>query len=124
MPGVGPIVAITFTPALGDLTRFANFKSLCAYFGVKPKKDQSGDVDCTGRISNVGDGMVRTALFKAAMVLLTRTTRFLAQKAWAVQVAGRVQGPILGARDRVEPRECKWARGGWTTLVRSTRPLL
>jgi len=87
VPGVGPVVAITFTSAVGDPTRFAKSKMLGAHFGLTPKKYQSSEVDRTGRISKVGDAMVRTALFEAATVLLTRTTRFSALKAWALRVA-------------------------------------
>lgn len=87
--GVGPIVAITFTSAVDDPTRFAKSKTLGAHFGLTPKKYQSGEVDRTGRISKVGDAMVRTALFEAATVMLTRTARFSALKAWALRVASR-----------------------------------
>lgn len=89
VPGVGPIVAITFTSAVDDPTRFAKSKTLGAHFGLTPKKYQSGEVDRTGRISKVGDAMVRTALFEAATVMLTRTARFSALKAWALRVASR-----------------------------------
>ena len=50
-------------------------------------KYQSGEVDRTGRISKVGDAMVRTALFEAANVMLSRATRFSTLKAWALRVA-------------------------------------
>ena len=43
----------------------------------------------TGSISRVGDGMVRTALYEAAHILLTRATRFSALKRWAMEVARR-----------------------------------
>ena len=43
----------------------------------------------TGRISKVGDAMVRTALFEAANVMLTRAVRFSRLKAWALGVASR-----------------------------------
>ena len=37
-----------------------------------PTKYQSGETDVTGRISKLGDGSVRTALYEAANVILTR----------------------------------------------------
>ncbi|MGY0782773.1 IS110 family transposase, partial [Azospirillum argentinense] len=37
----------------------------------------------------VGDAMVRTALYEAANVLLSRTTRFSTLKRWALEVAKR-----------------------------------
>ena len=45
--------------------------------------------DLDGGISRVGDTMVRTALYEAAHIMLTRATRFSALKRWAVDVAKR-----------------------------------
>ena len=42
-----------------------------------------------GRISKWGDAMMRTALYEAAQVLLTRVKRWCALKAWAAQVSRR-----------------------------------
>src|SRR5918998_2038861 len=89
VPGVGAIVAITFTSAVDDPARFRRSKDVGAHFGLAPRKYQSGETDRTGRISKVGDGMVRTMLFEAANAMLTRVTRFSALKAWAMRVAGR-----------------------------------
>ena len=43
----------------------------------------------TGGISKVGDAMVRTVLYEAANVMLTRTSRFSTLKRWALEVAKR-----------------------------------
>jgi transposase len=87
VPGVGPVVAVTYKTAIDDPTRFRKSKDLGPYFGLTPSKYQSGEVDWTGRISKVGDAMVRTALFEAANVMLSRVTRFSRLKAWALRVA-------------------------------------
>ena len=89
VPGVGAVVAITFTTAVDDPARFAGSKAVGAHFGLTPKKYQSGETDVTGGITRVGDAMVRTALYEAANVLLSRTTRFSALKRWALDVAKR-----------------------------------
>jgi transposase len=60
-----------------------------AYFGLVPRKYQSGEIDRTGRITKVGDAMARTALFEAANVMLSRTVRFSALKAWAMRIGTR-----------------------------------
>ena len=60
-----------------------------AYFGLTPKKYQSGETDITGAVSRVGDAMVRTALYEGAHILLTRAVRFSALKRWAIEVAKR-----------------------------------
>jgi len=89
VPGVGAVVAMTFRSAIDQPERFAKSKVVGAHFGLTPKKYQSGEIDRTGRISKVGDAMVRTALFEAANVMLTRAVRFSTLKAWALRVAGR-----------------------------------
>jgi transposase len=43
----------------------------------------------TGRISKIGDAGVRTALYEAANVLLTRTRKASSLKKWAMGVAKR-----------------------------------
>jgi len=86
-PGVGPVVAVTYKTAIDDPGRFRKSRDVGPYFGLTPSKYQSGEVDWTGRISKVGDAMVRTALFEAANVMLSRVTRFSALKAWALRVA-------------------------------------
>ena len=89
VPGVGPLVAITFTSAVDDPARFGRSRAVGAHFGLTPKKYQSGETDVTGGISKVGDAMVRTALYEAANVMLTRAGRFSALKRWALEVARR-----------------------------------
>jgi transposase len=89
VPGVGAVVAITFTSAIDDPHRFARSKAVGAHFGLTPRKYQSGEIDRTGRISKAGDAMVRTALYEAANVMLTRAVRFSALKAWGMKVAAR-----------------------------------
>jgi len=71
-PGVGPLVALTCVAAIDDPARFPSSKSVGAHFGLTPKKYQSGETDVSGRISKMGDGSVRTALYEAAHVILTR----------------------------------------------------
>ena len=61
-PGVGAEVAITFTSAIDDPSRFARSRAVGAHFGLTPKRCQSGETDVTGGISKVGDAMVRSAL--------------------------------------------------------------
>jgi transposase len=89
VPGVGAVVALTFVAAVDDPTRFRRSKDVGAHFGLTPKRYQSGETDVVGGITRVGDASVRVALYEAANVLLTRTTRFSALKRWAMEVAKR-----------------------------------
>ena len=88
-PGVGVIVALTYVAAIDDPGRFRSSKAVGAHFGLTPKKYQSGETDVTGRISKVGDAGVRTALYEAANVILTRPVKGSALKSWAARLANR-----------------------------------
>ncbi len=71
------------------VSRFTSSKAVGAHVGLTPKKYQSGETDVTGGVNKVGDAMVRTALYEAANVLLSRTTRFSTLKRCALEVAKR-----------------------------------
>ncbi len=89
VPGVGALVAVTFTSGVDAPERFTRSRAVGAHFGLTPKKHQSGETDITGAVSRVGDVMVRTALYEAAHILLTRAVRFSSLKRWALEVAKR-----------------------------------
>jgi transposase len=88
-PGVGVLVALTYVAAIDDPGRFKSSKAAGAHFGLTPKKYQSGETDVTGRISKIGDASVRTALYEAANVILTRPVKGSSLKSWAMRVAKR-----------------------------------
>jgi len=88
-PGVGAIVGLTYAYAIDDPARFKSSKQVGAHFGMTPKKYQSGETDYTGRISKNGDKGVRTALFEAAHVILTKPVKGSALKSWAMRLAKR-----------------------------------
>ena len=88
-PGVGVLVALTYVAAIDDPGRFRSSKSAGAHFGLTPKKYQSGETDVTGRISKIGDASVRTALYEAANVILTRPVKGSSLKSWAMRIAKR-----------------------------------
>src|ERR1700730_12027489 len=77
VPGVCPVVAVTFKSAVDDPSRIAKSKAVGALFGLTTEKYQSGEKDVTGGITRTGDEMVRTALYEAANVLLSRITGWL-----------------------------------------------
>ena len=91
-PGVGVLVALTFMSAVDAPERFRSSRAVGPHFGLTPKKYQSGETDYSGRISKVGDVGVRTALYEAANVILTRPVKGSDIKSWAVAVARRA-GP-------------------------------
>lgn len=89
VPGVGPIVSLNFIAAVDDVGRFARATDVGAYLGLTPRRYQSGEIDYSGRISKRGNAAMRTLLFEAANILITRVRRFSPLKAWAVRLAAR-----------------------------------
>jgi len=56
IPGVGPITALLFKATIDEPSRFRSAKDVGAYFGLTPKRWQSGEtIDRQGRISKMGD---------------------------------------------------------------------
>ena len=89
VPGVGPVVALTFRATVDVPARFKTSKAVGAVFGLTPRRHQSGEIDRMGGISRCGDAMMRTMLFGAAQVMLTRTIKWSWLKAWGVKIARR-----------------------------------
>jgi transposase len=87
VPGVGPVVALTYRATVDVPARFRNSKAVGAVFGLTPAKHQSGEVDRTGAISRCGDEMMRMMLYEAAQILLVRSAKWSWLKAWAMKIA-------------------------------------
>jgi transposase len=88
-PGVGAIVGLTYVAAVDDPARFKSSKGVGAHFGLTPRKYQSGETDITGRISKIGDAAVRSVLFEAAHIILTKAVKGGPLKSWAMRLAKR-----------------------------------
>jgi len=89
VPGVGAITALCFRATIVDPTRFKKSRSVGAYVGLTTRRYASGELDWTGRISKCGDAMLRSYLYEAANVLLTRVAKWSTLKAWGIRLAKR-----------------------------------
>jgi transposase len=87
VPGVGPVVALTFRATVDVPARFRNSKAVGAVLGLTPSKYQSGEINRTGAISHCGDKMMRVMLYEAAQSMLTRIIKWSWLKAWAMKIA-------------------------------------
>jgi transposase len=90
VPGVGVVVALAYKAVIDDPARFKRSTSVGAYIGLTPRRYQSGEVDRAGHISKCGDSLLRSYLFEAANVLLTRHPKPCALKAWGLALAARI----------------------------------
>ncbi len=69
--------------------RFKRSKTVGVHLGLTPRRYQSGETDWSGRISKCGDGLLRAALYEAALVAMTRVKRWSWLRSWALRVARR-----------------------------------
>src|SRR5947209_3827679 len=87
VPGVGPVVSLTYRATVDVAARFGKSKAVEAVFGLTCSKYQSGEVDRNGRISRCGDKMMRVMLYEAAQSMLLRSAKWSWLKAWAMKIA-------------------------------------
>ena len=114
IPGVGPVVALTFRASVDVPARFKNSKAVGAAFGLTPSKYQSGEINRSGAISKCGDEMVRAMLYEAAHIMLVRSTRWSWLKAWAMKIAkkrGRKKAIVALARRLAVVMHRMWMDG-------------
>lgn len=68
--GVGPVTSLSFVLAVEDPARFADPRDVGAYFGLTPRRDQSGETDKQLPISKAGNQHVRQLLVQSAQYIL------------------------------------------------------
>ena len=103
VPGVGPVVALTYRATVDVPARFRKSKSVGAVFGLTCAKYQSGESERTGAISRCGDEMMRTMLYEAAQSMLFHSTKWSWLKAWAMKIA-RHRGMKKAINGKVDPK--------------------
>ncbi len=108
VPGVGPVVALTYRATVDVPARFRKSKAVGAVFGLTSAKYQSGEIDRSGRISRCGDEMMRVMLYEAAQSHVAFEEMVLAQG--------------LGDADRQAPRDEEGDRGAGAPAGRDHAP--
>ena len=66
IPGIGPLISLTFAAEIGEVSRFASPAKLVGYAGLAPRVSQSGERSATGRLSKAGSRTLRWAAVEAA----------------------------------------------------------
>jgi transposase IS116/IS110/IS902 family protein len=122
-PGIGPVTALCFLATIDDPRRFRRSRSVGAYVGLTTRRYASGEIDWTGRISKCGDKMLRSYLYEAANVLLTRVAKWSALKAWGIRLAKRSglrKAKVAVARKLAVILHRMWVEGRLPTRQRKT----
>jgi transposase len=66
IPGVGPLLSLTFAAEIGEVSRFPGPGKLIGYAGLAPRVSQSGERSATGALSKAGSRTLRWAAVEAA----------------------------------------------------------
>jgi transposase len=66
IPGVGPLISVTFASEIGEISRFSSPAKLVGYAGLAPRIIQSGERSATGRLSKAGSRQLRWAAVEGA----------------------------------------------------------
>jgi transposase len=90
VPGIGAMTALAFKAAIDDPKRFSSSTKVGPYLGLTPRQYQSGESEWIGGIGKANDPLLRSYLYEAAGVLMTRVRRSCPLKAWALRLAKRV----------------------------------
>lgn len=88
VPGVGPVVALTFRATLDTATRFTAAGQVSAFIGLVPREDSSGERRQRGHLTKAGPRELRSVLIQAAWACW-RSTGSGTLRAWAEQLAAR-----------------------------------
>ncbi len=66
IPGIGPLLGLTFAAEIGEVARFRSPGKLIGYAGLAPRVSQSGERSQTGALSKAGSRTLRWAAVEAA----------------------------------------------------------
>ncbi len=66
MPGIGPLLSLTFAAEIGEVSRFSGPGKLVGYAGLAPRVSQSGERSAIGSLSKAGSRTLRWAAVEAA----------------------------------------------------------
>lgn len=90
IPGVGMVTACSFVAAVEDPNNFPRSRSVGAWLGLTTKRYQSGEVDYDGHISRRGDSHLRSLLYEAATVILTRAHADSELRRWGLKLREKI----------------------------------
>jgi transposase len=100
IPGIGSQTAATVLAELGDVTRFESARAVAAFAGLTPSHHSSGtSVRRRTRLSKLGNGRLRKALFFPAMVAM-RHNEVVRTFAGRLLDRGKAKMAVVGASMR------------------------
>jgi transposase len=104
VPGVGPLISLTFVLTIGDPSRFSKSRQVGAYLGLVPRRRDSGDVSPQLGISKTGNTYLRQLLVNGSQYILGYRGADTDLRRWGLQHAsvggrgGRKRAVVAVAR--------------------------
>jgi len=114
IPGVGPICALMFWAVIGDPQRFARSADVGSYLGLAPKIHQSGLTLRQGRISKMGNKLLRSLLVHSSTLFMIHSKPGCSLRDWAMRVEqrrGRGKARVALARKLATIMLAMWKSG-------------
>jgi len=87
--GVGELTGLAFALTIGDKGRFEKSRTVGAFLGLRPRKDQSGGGDPQLRITKAGDPLLRRLLVNSANHILGPFGADSDLRRWGLKLAER-----------------------------------
>jgi hypothetical protein len=95
VPGIGPVTALAFASAIDDPSRFRKASSVGAYFGLTPRRYQSGEIDRPGRLDvavpDHGQNLGPAGTTRVSLTRHARLQNILREQQW---MARRLDGTL------------------------------
>ncbi len=89
VPGVGPLIALTYVLTIEDPWRFHKSRDVGCYVGLRPKRSQSGESQPQLRITKEGDRYLRAMLVQGAHYILGWRGPDSDLRRWGKQLSAR-----------------------------------
>jgi transposase len=87
--GVGSLTSLAFVLTIDDPSRFESSREVGAYLGLRPRQDQSGDINRQLGITKAGDTYMRRILVGSAQYILGPFGRDCDLRRWGLELAKR-----------------------------------
>src|SRR5260221_9623929 len=89
-PGVGAVVAASYVAAIETPENFKRSRAVGAWLGLTTSSYKSGEAEYDGHISRRGDARLRSLLYEAATVILTRVRTTSTLRSWGLALRKKV----------------------------------
>lgn len=90
--GVGPVTAAAFVWTIGDPSRFKRSRTVGAFLGLRPRRDQSGEREKQLAVTKAGDRFLRKLLVQCAHGILRGRGKESALRDFGLRIAERGGG--------------------------------